>query len=192
MKLAILMAGTAALAAPAITSAQRLPHNRQSQYLYGYFGQSVSWLGSEEIRLGGGLGYALGKPEPRFQWGRISSQLVYDAYIGNTSGRSGYSVGNETTTAMGVLAYGRWFWPRDEKGRGMYADLGWGLQYANHTSRDLNLTFNSTPTLGVGGVFPTGNREVLLGLRYLHVSNGGLKKPNQGQNQFYLMLGLRF
>jgi len=172
--------------------AQSEPKNHGSKYLYGFYGKSIGWLGSEEVRVGGGVGYAVGKPEPRFAWGRITAQVVYEGYVNHTWGMSSYKGHDVNTIGVGALAYGRWFWPKDSAGRGMYADLGWGLQYANHPTHDLDLKVNSTPVVGIGGLFPAGKREYMIGLRYLHVSNAGTKEPNQGQNQFYLLFGVRF
>lgn len=185
---ALLMIATASQ----FSLAQDRPKNYGSKYLYGFYGKSIGWLGSEEVRVGGGLGYAVGQPEPRFAWGRIPAQLVYEGYVNHTWGVSNYKEHNTNTIALGGLAYGRWFWPQDHEGRGMYADLGWGLQYADHPTHDLDLKLNSTPVFGIGGLFPMGKREFMVGLRYMHVSNAGTKEPNQGQNQFYLLVGLRF
>jgi hypothetical protein len=62
----------------------------------------------------------------------------------------------------------------------------------SHASFDLDSQVNSTPVMGVGALFPVGNREFLLEGGLLHISNGGTKKPNRGQNQFILTLGVRF
>lgn len=101
-------------------------------------------------------------------------------------------MGNVDTYAIGGLAYGRWFWPHDELDRKMFFDLGWGFQYASHPTFDLDTRINSTPILGFGALFPMGPREFLLSLRLLHISNGGTDKPNRGQNEILLIMGVRF
>lgn len=168
------------------------PSNHSSHYVNGWFGKSFGLLGSEEVRVGGGIGYAVGRREPHFRWGKTRGQIVYEGYFDRTWGTSGYRLGRENTYAIGVLGYGRWFGPQDNAGRRVYFDAGWGFQYANRATRDLDLQWNSTPVFGIGEVLPAGGHDYTIGLRILHISNAGIREPNQGQNQFYLMLGLRY
>ncbi|AIE85440.1 hypothetical protein OP10G_2072 [Fimbriimonas ginsengisoli Gsoil 348] len=171
--------------------AEDRPLNHPSKYLYGFTGQSVAFLGSEDIRYGFGVGLGFGKPEHRFRFRTLPAQLVYEGYVDRTTSRFAYTR-VRSTWAVGGLVYSRWFWPQDKQGRSMYGDFGWGLQYTTATSRDLDITLNSTPMIGFGGIFPGGRRDYLIGLRLLHISNGGVKKPNQGQNQFFLTIGIRY
>lgn len=168
------------------------PLNRSSKYAYGLAGRSQSILGSEDERVGFGFGVAWGKPEPRFGRGSVLAQLVSDVYFDQTSSQDRFDSTKSHTFAFGNLWYGRWFWPQDKEHRGFYADLGWGAQYANLITHDLDSHLNSTPMLGVGSRFPMGDRDFMIGLRYLHISNGGTYKPNRGQNQIYFMIGVRF
>jgi hypothetical protein len=179
------------LALGTVAVAQEEPRNHPSRYLYGFVGQSVVVLGSEDIRYGAGMGFAYGKPERRFRFRSIPAQLIFEGYFDRTSSRFRYDNPRDTYS-FGGLVSARWYWPRNEFGWGMYGDLGWGLQYANHPTRDLDSTVNSTPMIGFGGVFASGRNEYLIGLRLLHISNAGTKEPNQGQNQLFLTLGYRF
>lgn len=56
----------------------------------------------------------------------------------------------------------------------------------------MDLRFNSTPALGVGMVVPIGGTDVQFGVRWKHISNGGTKGDNKGENYFLFLVGLRF
>ena len=75
---------------------------------------------------------------------------------------------------------------------GFYADIGWGIQFANHHTDDLDSATNSTPYAGIGLAFRMDHTEALLGVRLLHISNGGTKGANSGQNELLFMLSFRF
>lgn len=180
------------IAVAALANAQSEELNHSSHYWRGFFGQSAIILGSEDVREAFGLGYGYGRPEPRLRRGSVTAQLVYEGYYEQSSSVEKYDVGHLHTYSFGVLGYGRWFWPKDKQGRGMFFDLGWGFQYANQSSHDLDSQVNSTPTTGFGATFPVGERDFLIGLSLLHISNGGTKKPNRGQNQLLVTFGVRF
>lgn len=179
------------MAPPAATQALE-PANRLSHYLYVFYDQSALFLGSADQRYGSGIGFGYGKPEPKLRYGEIVSQVVYEAYVDQTGSLSRFDIGNRNTLGVGGVALGRWFWPKDSAGRSMFFDLGMGVQYASHTTFDLDSEVNTTPILGIGALFPSGSREYTLGLRLLHISNGGTHKPNHGQNEILFMLGVRF
>ncbi|MCE9560163.1 MAG: acyloxyacyl hydrolase, partial [Armatimonadetes bacterium] len=71
-------------------------------------------------------------------------------------------------------------------------EAGWGIQYVNSLSLDIDLKYNSTPTLGVGLLLPDGEGEWIVEARYLHMSNAGMRLPNQGQNWIQLLVGFKF
>ena len=168
------------------------PRVTSSHYFMGFFGQSEIIFGSEDGRFGGGFSYAYGRPEKRFQMGEIPAQLVYEVYIDHTQSDGGAGFPPNYTLATGVLGYSRWRWPMDKDGNGMYADLGVGLQAATRPTLDLESVVNSTPVGDIGGVYKDGHREYLIGLRFLHISNAGFVKPNYGQNEVFLTLGVRY
>lgn len=168
------------------------PRVSPSHYVTAFVGQSELILGSEDNRYGGGIAYAYGKPEKRFRKGSIAAQLVYETYVDRTQSSGGVGGTFNSTYAFGGLAYARWRWPVNDLGNGFYADLGWGLQMADKTTLDLESTLNSTPVAGFGGILRDGDREYLIGLRYLHISNAGLVKPNFGQNEIFFTVGMRF
>lgn len=161
-------------------------------YYFGIFGgQSMTILGSEDRRTGFGVSLGYGRPEPRFHVRGVQSQLVYEGYYEHSSSRGASGFGPNQAESFGVLAYGLWRWP-PRKGLGVYATLGWGLQYSNRTSVDLDSKINSTPMAGLGVSWDTGKGEGSIGVRFVHISNAGLVGRNQGQNQLYLVYGWRF
>lgn len=165
--------------------------NAPSTYLNIFGGQSMTILGSEDRRTGFGLGIGFGRPEPQFRIRGIRSQLVCEAYYDHTSSRGASGFGPNQADSFGLLAYGLWRWPK-KRGLGLYATAGWGLQYTNRTSVDLDSKINSTPMLGLGVSWDTGGGEGSIGLRFVHISNAGFVGRNQGQNQLYVVYSWRF
>jgi Lipid A 3-O-deacylase (PagL) len=162
-----------------------------SYYFNIFGGQSLTILGSEDKRTAIGFGVGYGKPEPRFAMPRVGAQLVWEGYYDHSGSPGIRNDRPNQAESLGVLAYGRWRWPQ-KRGLGAYATLGWGIQYANQTSRDLDSKINSTPMIGFGVSWNTGQGEGSLGIRLLHISNAGLVGENQGQNQLFLVYGWRF
>lgn len=179
------------LSISSLAASQQDFRQQPSWYLGGFVGQTGSFLGSKDIRRGGGINVAHEMPERRFRWGSTRAKLVTELYIDRS-----YSL-NKTispnTEDGGFLVMGRWFGRHDKSGQGFFASAGWGLQYANRKTTDLNSTWNSTPVLEVGTTLPMGNQEFAVGLRYLHASNAGLAGGgNRGSNRLLLTFGVRF
>lgn len=168
------------------------PLTKPSHYVMGFFGQSQTILGSEDGRFGGGLSYAFGQPEKRFAMRGIPGQLVYEGYVDHTQSFGNMGFPPNATFALGALSYSRWRWPIDRNGNGVYADLGWGLQFANRPTLDLDTRLNSTPVIDIGGTYRDGHIEYLIGIRYIHISNAGTDHPNYGQNEFFFTFGFRY
>ena len=164
----------------------------KTHYFGAFFGQSQLILGSEDRRTGGGFSYAYGRPEPQFKWKSIPAQLVIEGYTDHTHSHGVDTERSNDTLSYGVLTYGRWRWPVTKRRVGIYFDLGVGLQYANRSTSDLDSRINSTPMMGFGGVFQFGSQELLLGVRFLHISNAGTDKPNKGQNQLFITAAVRY
>ncbi len=168
------------------------PRTTSSHFFEAFYGKSMLIFGSEDERFGGGFGYGYGRPEPKFTLWHVPAQLNYEAYVDHTQTTGHLSRPADSTFAGGVLGFARWRWPVNKAGMGFYMDFGWGFQYANQTTLDLDSVVNSTPLLGIGESFKIGTQEYLVGLRVLHISDAGLKGKNFGQNELYLTLGLRF
>lgn len=158
-------------------------------YVVGHVGQSFRILGSEDIRKGWCVGVVYAKPEPRFSNSWESGDLAFAFYYTDTESTR-HPVKGERSSGVGLIAMMN---VHRMVGRswGYYYSLGWGLQYVNTTSIDLDSELNSSPVAGAGVICFWGKREVRIGFDFLHLSNGGLQGSNQGQNQLYFSLGVR-
>jgi hypothetical protein len=80
-------------------------------------------------------------------------------------------------------------------GSDWFAEGGIGVSYFNglyeRDDKRFSTRFNFYDTLGVGRNFGA-RREHEVTLRVLHVSNGGIKKPNPGENFVQLRYGHSF
>ena len=179
---------------PAISVAQT-PDDKfaTSWYVHGFVGPSAIILGSQDPRFGYGLSVGYGRPDAHFRFRKIPAQFVLEGYWDTSESKGVNGIPSNRTEAVGALAISRYRWPADKQGNGYYAEIGWGLQYATRPTVDLDSKLNSTPILGIGGLFHyTESSDIMLGLRLLHISNAGTKKPNHGQNQVLLVAGFRF
>ena len=164
---------------------------KPSYYVTGALGHSQRILGSEENRNNEFWSVGFGKPEPRFRYKSFNAQLLVEAYYERSEvGRVRRSLPN-ATDAFGVLAIARYRFAK--RGRvGGYFDIGWGAQYVDMRTRDLESRLNSTPMFGAGIGVDLPHGELLLGGRFLHLSKAGLIGDNQGQNQLFVTVTYRF
>ena len=166
--------------------------NTSSHEVKGFIGRGLLVLGTEEVRTGGGIGYAYARREPRFFINKIPAQVVYEGYFETTKSPGVFGAAPDTSFAVGGLAYARWLLPANRHGLGAFVDLGWGLQAQNHATDNLDSIVNSTPLLQAGATIAKGKQEFMLGARYLHISNAGTKGHNKGENQLFLLIGFRY
>ena len=153
------------------------------------FGQD--WLGSEDTRRGGYYSLAFGKPEPRLHFWGYDAELDIEAYYIVTKGGSDFLAGPNTSHHYGVMLVGRYF-ERYSKAVRAFLEGGWGLQYTNRLTHDLDSLWNSTPMIGAGFVVPLKDAELMFTLRYFHISNAGTAGDNEGLNFFQFQVGYRF
>lgn len=105
--------------------------------------------------------------------------------------RNGY--GHHSYTQLGAIATWRY---RFDAGRSpWFAEAGIGALLMDNVyrtpSREFSTAFQFTEVLGVGHSF--GNRqEHELSLRFQHISNGGIKSPNPGENTWRVRYAYRF
>jgi hypothetical protein len=104
---------------------------------------------------------------------------------GDDEGGDGISLGTDITA--------QWQWRR-ESSVIPYVEAGGGVQYAFGTAfpahgSDWTFTINA----GAGTVIALGpGKQLNLGVRYLHMSNGGLLPDNAGYDSFHLLVGIRW
>lgn len=148
-------------------------------------------LGSQDERVGLTLGVQWARPEKRLTMYGKRIYLVFETQIAHTYGGGWRARPRDKTWTIATLGLGR-YETRGPSGRGTYFEAGWGLHWASDYTWDLDSRISSTPTAGAGILVRHGNNDYQLGLRWYHISNAGLRGSNQGQNQFLLMLGVRF
>lgn len=146
---------------------------------------------SEDLREGVSIAGTYSMPWNRMRFRSHQAELTIEGHfdISHSDGYSGRKT--DVVTGFGVMALSRY---RGRSGKGVagYAEFGWGLYYSPRLSLDLDHHLSSSPTVGVGIVTkaPSGN-EVYIGVRLIHLSNGGLAKRNQGQNRLTFTMGTK-
>jgi len=157
--------------------------------IWGETSKNKIFMGSEDPRRGGGFAVQYVAPWSRLRYGTVQGLLCWEAYYTRTAGGDNDGAPVDIAHAYGLMATARY--ERPLLGRvSFYAELGWGLQVVDRRTIDLSSRINSTPTIGLGIVFP-GN-QLYVGWRWQHVSNAGTNGNNQGQNQFQLRVGWKF
>lgn len=160
-------------------------------YTLGYSVRSQLILGSEDQRSGGGFSLAVGRKDPKLRSGNVPGEFIWEAYFMNTTSEGVNGDPPNSSASLGVLASGRWRW-EFRPDMNFFGDVGFGIQWLNHTSYDVPLAFNTTPSFAFGMEFKTKGGAVMAGARLLHVSNGGRKLPNPGQNLLQWFIGFRY
>jgi len=154
---------------------------------YVAFGRSSLILGSMDKRTVFGVGVQSMRPERALRIRGNQAKLVRELYAYRSESNWFWAPPGHAYH-VGALVSGRY-----EFGQGatrFFAEGGWGLQYSNRGSHDIESRWNSTPTVGIGAIFDS---NLYLTLRLMHVSNGGLSNGrNKGQNWLMFMVGKRF
>jgi hypothetical protein len=153
------------------------------------FGQD--WLGSEDTRRGGYYAVSHSHREPRFHFWGYDAEMDLEAYYMVTKGGSDFVAGPNTSHHYGLLVIGRYYQKYAKSARA-FVEGGWGLQYTNRLTHDLDSLWNSTPMIGAGFIVPLDDTELMFSVRYFHISNGGTAGDNEGLNFFQFTVGARF
>ncbi|ART57310.1 acyloxyacyl hydrolase (plasmid) [Acidovorax carolinensis] len=183
---AVLVLALAAWASPDACTAQ------ESSLASRFYADAGATSSSERTRIAA-LGWLL--PAPDLRWlprnaGPLS--LHWDLSIGAWRAECADG-GHRTFTQLAGLAV--WRHGLGAQGSGWFVDIGLGGVLFDHVyaarSRRFSTAFQFTQALGLGYRFgPNGTYEV--SARAQHVSNGGLKKPNPGENLLRLRLAMGF
>ena len=166
------------------------PGNDIRYYAYGNLSHNLQIFASSESRTGGGFGFAVGRMDPKLKIRHEKEgELIYEVYYSETNTKNTtVQFPYETCKAFGLLATARYRW-KGGPGFNFFGDLGFGVQFIDHPTRDLPLCNNFTLEGGTGIEFKSGEKSsYLLGARLMHQSNAGRKRPNFGQNllQWYV------
>lgn len=167
-----------------------LPEGTGPFLLTGSIGRSLLILGSEEDLMGVMLGLQYEVPRARLRFWRADARPVVEVNYQNLTGGPNDGTPNGRLVTGGILGLARFRSPLEGE-TAWVTGLGWGLQYGDRATRDLDSRLNSTPVVELGLSMGKPTREVLLMVRFLHVSNAGLKGSNQGQNQTYIYVAIR-
>lgn len=103
------------------------------------------------------------------------------------------TVGRQSFTQLGLVPLLRY---RPNQGRSdWFAEAGIGISTTdrlyNTPNKQFSTRFNFVDTIGVGRSFGA-QRQHELGLRVVHMSNGGIKYPNPGENFLQLRYAVMF
>jgi hypothetical protein len=123
-------------------------------------------------------------------WG-YKAEIDYEGYYMVTKGGADFMAGPNISHHYGVMVIGRYF-ERYSKSARAYVEGGWGLQYTNRLTHDIDSLWNSTPMIGTGFIVPVDGDELIFSLRYFHISNAGTAGDNEGLNFFQFQVGYRF
>lgn len=159
--------------------------------LWGETSKNKILLGSEDPRRGGGAAVQYVLPWSRLRFKDVQGLLCWEAYYTKTWGGDNDQAPVDINHAYGLMATARYERPLYGNYK-FYAEMGWGFQYVNRKSIDLSSNINSTPTIGLGLIFPVGKDQLYVGWRWQHSSDAGTSGNNQGQNQFQLRVGWKF
>ena len=159
-------------------------------YYIGIFGgKTAVMLGSNEKRTGFGFTFQYGENFPSLRFRKYPGELVVEMSFDYSHGGGFKTYGANDRFGFSILPMARWR-GRPKDGRSLFIDLGLGLYFSDPTV-DINSFISTQPTLDAGIDFKSGEHEWLIGLRLRHVSNGGTKGPNDGQNFIALFVNYR-
>jgi hypothetical protein len=167
------------------------PSKELQHYTMFYTARSQRILGSEDSRTGGGFSLAVGRRDPKLRMGNLNGELVWEGYLMQTNSLGVNGDPPNTIFAFGVLASSRYRW-QFRNDVNIFADVGFGVQWVDHSSTDLPLAFNTSPTIALGLEFKSGTGAFQVGTRLFHVSNGGRQNPNPGQNYLQFFVGIKY
>ena len=174
----------------AITHAHLEPvaqHDKPKWYITTSAGRAVAdFLGSEDPRRHNSFGIAYARREPKLRFRNLKAELVTEAYYERSMSPGASQQPPNRTDAWGLMTYARY-----RKGL-LFFDIGWGTQYVDQRTVDLSGRLNSSPNFTIGVSLDSAERELLVGLRLMHISNAGLQGNNQGVNQVSIFAALRF
>lgn len=115
---------------------------------------------------------------------------VTEAFVSHWNGRG--ATQRESFTQIGLLPLLRLRWDGGRSPWFMEGGIGISVMDRYRTrEKEFSTAFNFVDVVGVGRNFGAGGRQEL-GLRVSHISNGGLKKPNPGEEFLQLRYAVLF
>jgi Lipid A 3-O-deacylase (PagL) len=83
----------------------------------------------------------------------------------------------------------RWNFQRPRTHIVPFFEFGGGMLFTRDKVPERSSRFNFTPQAGFGVSFNAGRSGVTFQLKYMHISNAGIKKPNPGINSIQMLAG---
>jgi opacity protein-like surface antigen len=102
--------------------------------------------------------------------------------------------GHENAHAVAIDAYGRWYPAPPDWTVRPYVELGLGPFYASRPAPAAGSRFNFLVEMGTGITFPVSPTDpwsVVVGYRFVHISNAHIYHRNPGWNFHGYVLGIR-
>jgi lipid A 3-O-deacylase len=158
--------------------------------VYATGGKSITtWHGQADLQA---LNFEVARPlSPRTEWAVVLAPVNLwqpRSWFGDQ-----YRDGNEQVRALSAsLLVRRRFWP-DARRMQAFVEGGTGPMYATKAVPASTSRFNFATQLGAGVVLaPRARVAVVVGYRFVHISNGGYSPRNPGVNVSAVILGVRF
>jgi lipid A 3-O-deacylase len=168
----------AMVAAPAMAQ-QATP---EMQTPYGVYLEGGGTLEATSKGGAAGIGFTFPFGQRHELWGGALTSYG-DIFVSQWRARRPIDEGTEKYTQVGAIA--NWRLRFDQGNSPWFMDAGIGATVLDHIyqtpGRAFSTRFQFTEVLGIGRSFgATGAHEIQLRLQ--HVSNGGIKEPNPGEN----------
>ncbi len=161
--------------------------------------------GLEEVGLDVGAGFSAHKIGDTKPHDLVLSKLYYGLMLGDVKGRDRWYQGNWEVTQE--VFGGEQYYPSSEYVLGEttalrynfatgtrwipYLDAGAGILGTDIGAPDLGTTFEFNEQFGTGvRFFWRRNLALNFQYRYIHISNAGIKEPNQGVNEHVFYAGV--
>jgi hypothetical protein len=166
----------------------------QAQELAGSLKPSTAFVAEGGVTVDGGYSLTGGVAWP-WAWRHVSHSgewtAMTEAYVSIWSSR--VAGDRKNFTQVGLIPVFRY---RFDQGRSAwFANAGIGLSYMDRLyqrdTKQFSTRFNFIDVIGVGFNFGE-RRENELELRIAHISNGGIKSPNPGENFLQLRYARNF
>ena len=158
--------------------------------VYATGGKSITtWHGQADLQA---LNVELARPlSPRLDWAAVVAPVNLwqpRSWFGDQ-----YRDGNEPVRALSAaLLVRRRFWT-DARHAQAFVEGGTGPMYATKAVPASTSRFNFVTQVGAGVVLaPKARVPVMVGYRFMHISNGGYSPRNPGVNVSAVVFGVRF
>lgn len=153
-------------------------------------GYGVMLLGSSEERTGGFAGLEWSRPATFLAFRKRPDIEEREVFAIRAFASEPEQSGKRSFTGITFTLGGRWI-GRGRELKNLYVEAGTGPFLINQTTQDLSSRLNFGTYIGAGLYLGNAPNAPRLGIRYLHISNGGIMPHNRGVNYFIASLGFK-